>query len=313
MINKNFRYNVNIILPTYNRAQLIARAIKSLLNQTYQDFEIIVVDDGSTDNTEEVVKKIDDKRIRYIRHKENKGAATARNTGIKAAKAQYIAFQDSDDEWLLEKIEKQIIAFKNVSPKVGVVYTGFWKIQDNKKIYMHSFNIKSKEGDIHESLLKGNFIATPATLIKKECFERIGMFDEKLPTLEDWELWIRISKYYHFKYIDEPLLISYYSLGGVNEPNLPIKAKALKLILKKHFNDIKKDRKVLAGHYFYIGHVLCLSGKIVQGRNYFVKAIIIYPLDVKFFLLIIISLFGKRAYAKIRKFYRRFLSRCLKV
>lgn len=312
MISKNFRNKVNIILPTYNRAQLIARAIKSVLNQTYRDFEIIVVDDGSTDNTEEVVKKIDDKRIRYIRHKENKGAAAARNTGIKASKDQYIAFQDSDDEWPPEKIEKQIIAFENVSPKVGVVYTGFWKTQDNKKVYMPSFNIKSKEGDIHKSLLKGNFIGTPTTLIKRECFERTGMFDEKLPILEDWELWIRISKYYHFKYIDAPLLISHYSPGGVNEPSFPIKVKALKLILEKHFNDIKKDMKVLAGHYFYIGHVLCLSGKIVQGRNYFIKAIITYPLDIRFFLLTLISLFGQSAYTKIRKFYRRFLSRWLR-
>ena len=163
---------VSVIIPTYNRAHLVGRAIRSVLNQTYQDFEIIVVDDGSTDNTEEVVKSFNDPRIRYIRHEENKGAAAARNTGIKAAKGKFIAFQDSDDEWLPKKLEKQMEAFDNASPKVGVVYTGFWSIEGNVKRYSLNKEIVHKEGDIHSQILQGNFIGTPAAVVKKACFKK---------------------------------------------------------------------------------------------------------------------------------------------
>lgn len=113
---------VSIIIPTYNRRQSIGRFIKSVLNQTYRDFELIIVDDGSTDNTRELVAGFNNERIRYVRHEENKGEAAARNTGIKAARGEYIASHDSDDEWLHEKLAKQIRAFENCSPEIGVVY-----------------------------------------------------------------------------------------------------------------------------------------------------------------------------------------------
>jgi glycosyltransferase involved in cell wall biosynthesis len=105
---ENSSIAVSVVIPTYNRASLLGRAIKSVLEQTYQDFEIIVVDDASTDNTEEVVRNLRDRRIRYLRHEKNRGGSAARNTGIRAAWGQYIAFQDSDDEWLPEKLKKQM-------------------------------------------------------------------------------------------------------------------------------------------------------------------------------------------------------------
>ncbi len=111
---------VSVIIPTYNRANLVSRAIKSVLNQTYQDFEIIVVDDCSEDNTEEIVKSFNDSRIRYIKHKKNKGGSAARNTGIKRARGKYIAFLDDDDEWLPSKLEKQIMLFEKLSKHYGV-------------------------------------------------------------------------------------------------------------------------------------------------------------------------------------------------
>lgn len=295
---------VSVIIPTYNRAHLIGRAIQSVLDQTYQDFEIIVVDDGSTDNTEEVVTDFNDERLRYIRLEENSGTSAApRNTGIKVARGKYIAFQDSDDEWLPEKLEKQMRVFEIASPEFGVIYTGFWRIAGGKKTYIPSSRITPKEGDIHNILLEGNFIGGPVTLIRKECLERAGMFDEELPQLMDWEMWIRLSKYYHFKCIDEPLAISYYSPGGVNEGG-DIKAKAWKLILKKHFEDIKKDRGLLANHYSNIGILLCSNGELRQGRNYFIKAVVAYPLNIKPLLHAFISLFGEGIYNRIVEVYR---------
>ena len=108
MVKMKKNPTVSVVIPTYNRAPLIGRSIKSVLNQTYQDFEIIIVDDASTDNTKEVVSNFNDERIRYIQHEENKGEAAARNTGIKATRCDYIAPQDSDDEWIPEKLSTQI-------------------------------------------------------------------------------------------------------------------------------------------------------------------------------------------------------------
>lgn len=99
---------VSIVIPTYNRARFLGRLVRSVLNQTYKNFEVIVADDASTDDTAEIIKTFKDDRIRYIRHESNAGAAAARNTGIKASRGEYVAFQDSDDEWLPEKLEKQM-------------------------------------------------------------------------------------------------------------------------------------------------------------------------------------------------------------
>lgn len=119
------RRTVSVIIPTYNRAHLLGRAIQSVLAQTYEDFEIIVVDDASTDVTEQVVKSFADDRINYIRHQKNKGGSSARNTGIKAAKGEFIAFLDSDDEWVPKKLEKEINRLQTLSNEVGVFYGGF--------------------------------------------------------------------------------------------------------------------------------------------------------------------------------------------
>lgn len=108
---------VSVIIAAYNRAHLIGRALRTVLEQTYNDFEVIIVDDASTDNTENVIKSFDDARIKYIRHDKNKGAAAAWNTGIRASKGEYIAFQDSDDEWAEDKLEKQMNAFRSLRRK----------------------------------------------------------------------------------------------------------------------------------------------------------------------------------------------------
>ena len=308
-IRGNNMPKVSVIIPTYNRAHLIGRAIKSVINQTYQDFEIIVVDDGSTDNTEEIVKSFNDPRIRYIRHEKNKGEAAARNTGIEAAKGKYIAFQDSDDEWLPEKLYKHMMIFKKAKKKIGVVYSGFWKIRNGKKLYIPSPYVFQKEGNIHKELLKGNFIGMPASVVRKECFTKIGNFDIKIPYLEDWELWIRISKYYEFKYIPEPLVISYYTSGGVNEKSIIVGVNVLNFIINKYHEDFNKHKKILSKHYFSIGLNLCLNNDLRKGRNYIVKAVRMDPFNIKFLTALLISFFGQSVYGMAVKIYRKIKER----
>lgn len=300
--------SVSVIIPTYNRAHLIGRAIQSVLNQTYQDFEIITVDDGSTDNTEEVVRRFRDERIRYIRHQKNKGVAVARNTGVKASRAEYVAFLDSDDEWLAKKLERQMEIVKNAAPRIGVVYTGFWRIKDNKRVYTPSSNIKPKEGDIYTSLLKGNFVGTSATLVRKECFGKAGMFDERLPPAEDWEMWIRISKCYHFECIDEPLAVSYHQPDSLSA-NQAAYVAPRKLILEKHLADFQKDRTALATLFSAIGGALCSSGELKEGRSYFIKAVRANPLSIRSFLQVLTSLLGQSAYNRAAASYRKIRGR----
>jgi len=324
---------VSVIIPTHNRAHLIGRAIQSVLDQTYQDFELIVVDDGSTDNTEKVVNSYDDRRIRYIKHDENEGGAAARNTGIKAARGEYIAFQDSDDEWLPEKLEKQMKVFETVSPKVGIVYTDMKNKSKGGKV-MHSPKIMPEDGIIYEQALDFRVmgIGIQTAVIRRECFGKAEMFDEKIPRSIDQEFFIRLSKYYYFYHIDEPLVNYFVSPVSITSDNKALVV-AKKLILEKYFEDISKDEKLLAKHYFVIGKALylqgevesgrkyilqgeriekdrkllaqhysnigldlCSKGKFTHGRRYLVKAFRARPLNAKFVLALIASLLGQRGY-----------------
>lgn len=307
MIYKPNIPTISVIIPTYNRTHLIERAIQSVLNQTYQDFEIIVVDDGSIDNTKEVLESFSDKRIRYIRHEKNRGGAVARNTGIKIARGEYIGFLDDDSEWLSKKLEKQMKAFEAASPEVSIVYTGLLRIENDRKVYIPSPTIKKKENNIQRELLKKNFIDTSTILVKKECLNKVGVFDERLPRFQDWELVIRISKCYKFKLINEPLVISYYTADSISADQNAL-IKGFELILEKYSKDFAKDKKLLAECYFNIGNLLSLNKEIRKGRNYLIKSIAKYPFSIKAFLAVFVSLFGQNCYSKAIAIHRKIKS-----
>jgi len=203
-----------------------------------------------------------------------------------------------------EKLEKQMKVFQNAPAKVGVVYTGFWRIENNKKIYIPFSWVKKKEGNIYKELLKGNFVTTQSMVVRKEYFEKVGMFDEKLPRLQDWELVIRLSKYYDFKCIDEPLLVSYYTSDCISANNDAL-IRALKLILSKHFDEFAKDKNLLSKRYLSIGHKLCLNNNFKEGRNYLIKAIKTHPLNIKYLLVTFLSFFGQGVFNKATEIYRK--------
>jgi len=237
---------VSVILPTYNRGHLIKRAIGSVLNQSLIDLELIVVDDGSTEDIEKIVKSFDDGRIKYIRHEANRGAGAARNTGIKASCGEYIAFQDSDDEWLPEKLERQIEAFKGLGRDAGVVYTDMLRIgEDGKSCYWTSPTVRKGCIVNLETLdYQAACLGIQSAMIKEVCFDEVGLFDESFPRFIDLELFIRLSKRYEFYHIREPLCRYYYTEGISTDINALCIARVL--MLKKYFNDIKdKDTFLL--------------------------------------------------------------------
>lgn len=289
---------VTVVIPTYNRAALLKSSVQSVLNQSYQDFEIIIVDDASTDNTREMVGTFKDTRIRYLRHEKNRGEAAARNTGIGQATGKYIASQDSDDEWLPGKLEKQVMLLESSPRDVGLAYTGFWRAEGDTETYLPPHRIGRKEGHIQRELLRGNFVGTPTTVVKRECFEKMGGFDERLRHLVDWEMWIRISELYRFVCVNEPLVISRCMSDSVSRNEFAL-IEAHEYILEKHFGKFAGNTEILAREQYWIGNLWCGIGNKKRGREYFKKAISTKPLNVKYLGAWVLSFVSHEKYNRL--------------
>ncbi|MDE6883018.1 MAG: glycosyltransferase family 2 protein [Lachnospiraceae bacterium] len=211
---------VSVIIPTYNRADMIKRAIDSVLRQTYRSYEVIVVDDGSADDTGSVIADIQDARIRYIALMENQGVAHARNVGIREARYDYIAFLDSDDEWMPDKLELQMRMFRNSSEEIGMVYcrTG-GRTRDGMSRFVcpaRDFSRELLEGDMFRFLLQQNVIGTPAVIVRRDCLEQVGGFKETLQCLEDWEWILRVAGNWKIGFVDQVLVEVHKSSGSVS-------------------------------------------------------------------------------------------------
>ena len=208
---------ISVIIPTYNRAGTILRSVNSVLNQTYKDLELLIIDDGSTDNTKELLEQINDDRIRYIYLGANSGASNARNAGVSYALGEWIAFQDSDDAWKPEKLEKQMqLALEH--PEYNLIYSSFINhVFDGSTIYFPSKPYPGiMEGEMYSSLLLCNVIGAPTMLIKRDAFLQSGGFDTNYNSLEDWEFVIRFSKNNLIGFVPDYLMDVYISNDGIS-------------------------------------------------------------------------------------------------
>ncbi|MDD5680054.1 MAG: glycosyltransferase [Candidatus Omnitrophica bacterium] len=198
---------ISVIIPTYNRANYICNAIDSVLAQTYKDFEIIVVDDGSTDNTKEILTTYGGS-AKYI-YQQNQGVSSARNRGIKEAIGEYVAFLDSDDEWDERKLEKQVKLFeKEPSVYLQYCYARFVNVQEKRDFIMPEYVTRTFEDLVLSHYKNKNAdLPTSTVMIRKLCFDQIGCFDENLPCIEDYELWLRIAKKFAIGFIPEILVV----------------------------------------------------------------------------------------------------------
>ncbi len=195
--------NISVIIPTYNRAKYLPRAIESVLSQSFKPLEIIIVDDGSIDDTKSVVSRYP---VGYI-YQENSGVSSARNGGVKEAKGEWVAFLDSDDEWDRDKLLKQI-AFHRTNPDILFSHTNERWIRDNREI-KYSKRLKKPEGFCFEDNLSACKIAASSVLVHKKIFEDVGYFDESLRVCEDYEFWLRVSLSHKIGLVKDKLITKY--------------------------------------------------------------------------------------------------------
>jgi glycosyltransferase involved in cell wall biosynthesis len=225
---------VSVIITCYNYGKYLAGCIESALSQTYRNIEVIIVNDGSTDNSDEImVKYLSDPRIRYIKRK-NAGQANAKNTGIRNAKGAFLAFLDADDLWDSTKLEKQIPLFSY--PTVGVVYSIARYIDENGSSVEFTVDGKyltPQSGKVTENLFFDNFIPFSSSVVRRECVDKVGLFDETLKMGIDWDLWLRISAGYTFAYVDEPLLFYRIGHSGQMSKNLEERQRCSDRIMSK--------------------------------------------------------------------------------
>ena len=193
-----------MIIPAYNRQEFIQKAVESVLNQTFKDFELIIIDDGSTDDTKKIIQSFKDKRIRYYYHF-NRGPAVARNKGIKKSSASYIAFLDSDDAWAPEKLAIQMKAMKE-HPEYLISHTEEEWYKGKRRI-KHLNIHKKKQDNIFKRSLQLCSISMSTVIIKKELTVRIGLFDPDLEVCEDYDYWLRVTAQYPVLLIDQALTI----------------------------------------------------------------------------------------------------------
>ena len=226
---------VSVIIPAYNAMTYLPKTIESVLKQTFTDFEVIIVNDGSSDGIEEWVDTITDNRVKLISQK-NQGAAAARNTGIADAKGAYIAFLDSDDLWEPTKLKKQVYCLDN-NRDVGLVYAWISLIDENGNNRGKIF-ANNSEGYVWEKLIEENIVMSgSAAMVRRDCFEKLGVFDQNLRFAEDWEMWIRIASNYSFAVIKEILV--YYRDHPNNKSRNYIKTiDNFRLIFEKSFQSV---------------------------------------------------------------------------
>jgi glycosyltransferase involved in cell wall biosynthesis len=214
-----------------------------VLCQSYQNLEILVVDDGSVDNTEDVVKSLKDKRVNYCAHDRNRGAGAARNTGIRNSQGNFIAFQDSDDEWVPQKLGRHMEIFARPSPELGVVYSDMVRIHpDGTESYHRSPTIV--DGSLIDPSIpfyQVSMLGIQSAVIRRECLEKAGYFDERFPCLEDLDLFIRLSRICKFHHIREPL-VRYHATKGLSA-DLRAKYAARRLLFETYKKDLFAHHK----------------------------------------------------------------------
>ena len=254
---------VSVIIAAYNAMRYLPQALDCVLEQTFQDFEIIIVDDGSHDGIKDWAAQLKDPRIRFF-SQENAGSAAARNTGISNATGEYLAFLDSDDLWEATKLAKQVQTLDE-EPQAGLVYT--WvATMDSEGALEGKVYQNTAVGDVWEPLIERDLLVCGSTpLIRRICFEKVGLFDTRFAYAQTWEMWLRIAGEFSFQVIPEVLVYYRFHANNTSKQWQKIESN-YQAIIEKVFADVSKERQALKGRCY--GHAyLRIAWKMLQNQD----------------------------------------------
>lgn len=227
--------SVSVLIPTFNRESVLKRAVDSVLAQTFEDLECIVIDDASTDETHKLLETFNDPRLKVLSHNENAGVSSARNTGFEESRGEWIALLDSDDEWLPNRLEKQLnLAAEN--PSLPLIHGEELWVRKGKRVNPKKIHQKSG-GSIFNRCLHLCLISPSATLMKRSLYEELGGFREDYPVCEDYEMWLRVTARYEVGFVEEPIITKY----GGHEDQLSAKYKAMDFWRVRAMDEVFKD------------------------------------------------------------------------
>jgi glycosyltransferase involved in cell wall biosynthesis len=280
---------VSVVIPTYNRAGTIKRAVASVLAQGFPIHEVIIVDDGSTDDTLEILSLINDSRIKVVKSPGRLGAPTARNLGAEASSGDWIAFQDSDDYWLGHKLERQFERLDQF-PDAILCYCGLIQYYEGKLGFVPGEHIHKFEGNIYDVLLETSFISTQTIVVKRSTFLQSGGFRPDMPRLQDWELVLRLAKMGSFCCALEPLVIAYSTPGNLTSDAVK-GANARLTILDLHKEAFSASPSLLKKHYHIIARQFLQTGANGDAVKNFTKAVQIHPFALKSWFWLIVAWF----------------------
>ncbi len=269
---------VSVVITTHNRLEMLRRAIHSVLKQSFQDLEIIVIDDGD-ESAEEIVKSFSDSRISYLRHEiPHRGAPMSRNTGIKLSRGEFVAFLDDDDEWLPLKLEQQVKALDD-NPEAGLCVCGFEAVGENAE-HLH-FNKYTKEGLIepYYDVLNKSFAWTSSILVRRNVLNKGFLFDESLLKNQEWDLTLRMArakiKFYFINQVLLKLHIHGNQLGGAN--NLRNRIIGLQVFIQKYNADYQKYPELLSRRYGELALLYKQNKQQIRSLVYFARAFFVCP------------------------------------
>lgn len=290
---------VSVIIPTYNRADMLLRSIGSVLNQTYTDYELFIVDDCSTDDTEGVIRNMGDSRIQYIRLPANNGSsAIPRNTALVRATGEYVAFLDSDDEWMPLFLEKLVEKMDNSPDDVGIVYCGAIAHQNS---YMEFEHPKCR-GDLFQMFMEHKKIPSiNACLVRRRCFDKAGLFDPGMSYIH-WDMWIRLSRYYKFDYINDFLAVYYDHDMQYTKKDEYLRHEAVESIISKYLDYYDSHPKIKRIAAYSMGRCYWREGDIVKCIKYTLPSLLLDRHDWKDYVSFML-IFSPRLYNLTLKIY----------
>jgi glycosyltransferase involved in cell wall biosynthesis len=296
---------VTVVIPTRNRATLLSCAIASALAQTFEDLEVLVIDDASDDETPRVAASVSDSRVRWHRLALRSGGGAARNCGIARARGEFVAFLDDDDEWMADKLEAQIALFGAGTPRLGVVYSSY-VVVDRETGRVLGRKAAHHRGDLSSVLVARNVVGgTSSVVVRRSCFDRVGCFDETLPSFQDYDLWIRLSREFDFDCVDRDLLKYYVHARKIwSDPDAL--DRGIDIMSDKYF-DSRPLRRNLSSQSLRVGAQFCAAGAMARGRAAFRRSMRLNPMAPRAYANYGLSFFGSETFGVAHRLWQRML------